>query len=148
MKGKTVIQGACLLPGRAEGAITLLSEPLSLWGGFDPESGRVSDVNHPQHGAMISGRILVMPGGRGSSSSSSVLLESVRLGVHPLAILIAELDPILVVGALVAADLYGVEIPVVRVAEQDWASLQTATELIIVSEPENTVVTCLRNHSI
>ncbi len=92
----------------------MLTAPLSLWGGFDLESGRVSDVNHPQHGMTIAGRILVMPGGRGSSSSSSILLESARLGIQPEAIVITDCDPILVVGALVAAELYGVSIPVIR----------------------------------
>lgn len=113
MSGVT-IQAECLLPGTAAGQVALLSAPLSLWGGFDLESGRICDANHPQHGMTIAGRILVMPGGRGSSSSSSILLESARLGIHPRAIVITDRDPILVVGALVAFELYGVNIPIIR----------------------------------
>jgi predicted aconitase with swiveling domain len=114
VKGSQLIGGRTRVPGDARGIVTVLTEPLSLWGGFDPETGRVTDAHHPQHGAVLSGRILVMPGGRGSSSSSSVLLEAARRGSHPLAILLDRDDPILVVGALVAADLYGVTLPVVR----------------------------------
>ncbi len=54
-----------------------------------------------------------MPSGRGSSSSSSVLAEAIRLGTAPLAILLAEPDEILVLGALVAGYLYGRTCPIV-----------------------------------
>lgn len=109
-----VIRGRGLVPGTARGKAVLLHEPLSLWGGFGLQDGTIIDVNHPQAGTRIAGRVLVMPGGRGSSSSSSILLESARLGIHPLAILLTEADPILVIGALLAEDLYGVSIPVAQ----------------------------------
>jgi predicted aconitase with swiveling domain len=72
----------------------VLEAPLSLWGGLDPHSGRLCDHHHPQLGATIAGHILVMPSGRGSSSSSSVLAEAIRLGTAPAAILLAEPDEI------------------------------------------------------
>lgn len=115
MSAPREIRGRCLVDGEARGEIAVLAAPLSLWGGFDPASGRIIDVHHPDHGARIDGRILVMPGGRGSSSSASILLEAVRLGRHPLALVLGEADPVLVIGALVAADLYGVAVPVVAV---------------------------------
>jgi predicted aconitase with swiveling domain len=136
-----VLHGEFLAPGAAEGQVNLLSEPLSLWGGFDLENGQVSDVNHPQHGTPISGRVLVMPGGRGSSSSSSILLESARLGTHPLAIIIAERDPILVVGALVAADLYGVKIPVVRLPRENLREFKDMKAVRIIAEAGNARIT-------
>ena len=131
------IRCECLVPGEARGELIVLDDPLSLWGGFDVETGLLSDVNHPQHGAEISGRILVMPGGRGSSSSSSILLESARLGVHPRAIVIAENDPILVVGALVSSDLYGVKIPVVRVAPENLCQFKRMTAARVVASSGN-----------
>lgn len=95
------------------GAVTLLDEPLSFWGGVDPATGRIIDVHHPQHGAGLAGLVVVMPGGRGSSSSASVLAESVRVGTAPLALILAEPDLILAIGATVAAELYGVTLPVI-----------------------------------
>jgi predicted aconitase with swiveling domain len=118
----------------------LLSKPLSLWGGFDPEKGTVVDVNHPDFGVVLSGRVLVMPGGRGSSSSSSVLLESARLGRNPAAIVLGERDPILAVGALVAADLYGVSIPIIRVPPGTLAAFGEAGSVRIVAEAGNVSV--------
>lgn len=102
-----------LVAGSARGAALVLDEPLSFWGGIDPATGEVIDVRHPQRGANVAGRVLVMPSGRGSSSSSSVLAESVRAGTAPAAIVLAEPDPILALGAIVARELYGLLIPVV-----------------------------------
>ena len=133
MSGLSGYAGNCLVPGQASGALSVMTEPLSLWGGFDLESGRVADVNHPQFGQLISGCILAMPGGRGSSSSSSILLESARLGIHPLAVVLAEPDPILVIGALVADDLYGVTIPVIVVPPNVLESLCSGTQVVVSS---------------
>ena len=103
------------MPGESVGQVLNLERPLSFWGGVDPETGRVTDVHHPQHGVVVTGRVLVMPTGRGSSSSSSVLLECVRAGTAPAALLVHHVDPILPVGAAVAIELYGRGPAVVRI---------------------------------
>jgi predicted aconitase with swiveling domain len=102
-----------LVAGSAEGDALLLDEPLSFWGGIDPATGTLIDARHPQRGERVAGRILVMPAGRGSSSSSSVLAEAVRAGTAPAAIVLLEPDPIVALGAIVARELYGATIPVV-----------------------------------
>ncbi len=106
-----------LVAGAAEGRALVLDEPLSFWGGVDPATGDIVDPRHPQHGANVAGRILVMPSGRGSSSSSSVLAEAIRAGTAPAAIVLREADPILALGAIVARELFGTTIPVVVAAE-------------------------------
>ena len=99
--------------GEAEGVALVLSEPLSFWGGIDVTTGRIIDRSHPDVGKCITGVILVMPAGRGSSSSSSVLAESIRKGTGPAGIVIGTPDPILTVGALIAESLYSVRCPIV-----------------------------------
>jgi predicted aconitase with swiveling domain len=94
-------------------AALVLVEPLSLWGGMDPATGTLIDGHHPQRGASLAGRAVVMPGGRGSSSAASVLAEAVRVGAAPAAILLGEPDLILAVGSLVAEELYGIRVPVI-----------------------------------
>ena len=106
------MRGRLLAPGAATGKALVLSEPLSLWGGFDPATGRLIDRRHPQCGAVATDRVLVMPAARGSSSSASVLAEAVRLGTAPAAVILAEPDLILPVGAAVAEELYGRRVPV------------------------------------
>jgi predicted aconitase with swiveling domain len=101
-----------LVGGEARGEVIVLDEGLSFWGGFDPMTGRIIDRAHPQHGESLAGKIVVMPHGRGSSSASSVLAESLRLGTGPTGMILDEPDQILVIGSLVARLLYGVECPI------------------------------------
>ncbi|WP_328998415.1 DUF126 domain-containing protein [Kribbella sp. NBC_00709] len=107
-----IIQGRTLHPGTATGEPIRLTAPLSFWGGTD-EHGRIVDAHHPQCGAVLTGRILLMESGRGSSSASSVLAEQIRARTAPAAIILARPDSIIPLGALVAAELYGLNLPVV-----------------------------------
>ncbi|WP_342361584.1 aconitase X swivel domain-containing protein [Terrarubrum flagellatum] len=94
-----------LVSGAAQARVLTLSAPISFWGGVDPKTGDVIDARHPDRGANISGLILGLPGTIGSSSASSVLLELVRVGKAPAAILIAEPDAILLLGLIVAREM-------------------------------------------
>ena len=121
--GRVILRGTVLAPGLASGVALVLAEPLSLWGGLDPATGTIIDAHHPQRTVSVSGRVLVMPSARGSSSSASVLAEAVRLRTAPAAIVLGEVDLILAVGATVAAELYGVQLPVVVLPAADLARL-------------------------
>jgi predicted aconitase with swiveling domain len=125
------VKGRALAPGVAEGMALLLDEPLSFWGGVDPATGEIIDARHPQRGVSVAGRVLVMPSVRGSSSSSSVLAETVRAGCAPAAILLGESDLILAVGAAVAEELYGVRIPILHLATADLASITDGTMVTV-----------------
>jgi len=99
--------------GEAEARALVLSEPLSLWGGIEVETGTIINRSHPECGQKVAGCVLVMPGARGSSSSSSVLAEAIRRGTAPAAILMSYPDPILTVGSIVARSLYDLQCPIV-----------------------------------
>jgi len=105
--------GAFQLAGEASGQALVFSQPLSFWGGINAETGDISDHSHPGLGQNVAGRILVLPSGRGSSSSSSVLAEAIRRGTAPAGILLERPDPILAVGAIVAEFLYDIRMPLV-----------------------------------
>ena len=128
-----------VIAGEAAGEVLVLAEPLSLWGGLDPRSGEIIDRRHPQSGECVTHRVLVMPVGRGSSSASSVLLEAVRLGTAPTAILLAELDAILALGATVARELYGRTLPLAVVEAADYAALTTGERLSLGRDGRFTV---------
>jgi uncharacterized protein len=115
-----------LVPGQASGAV-LAIEPLSFWGGYDPVSGLVTDRSHASFGKSLTARILVMSTGRGSSSSSSVLAEAIRLGTGPAAIVLSEPDAILATGAMVAETLYGRTCPVLVLLQDDHRALAAAS---------------------
>ena len=120
-----------IAPGTAQAEALVLDEPLSLWGGLDPGTGELIEPRHPQRGAVLAGRVVVMGEARGSSSSSSVLAEAARAGVAPAAIVLAVPDLILAVGAAVAHELYRVQVPVVVLGGADLARLRTGDQLTI-----------------
>ena len=130
-----MIRGRTLVPGAAAGPVVAIA-PLSFWGGFDPESGCVTDRSHPACGVSLAGTILVMRAGRGSSSSSSVFAEAVRRGTAPAGVVLVQADAVLSVGAQVAATLYGRQCPVVSVAADDHAWLSGRPWLAIVADAE------------
>lgn len=107
-----------LVPGPVDGERLVLTAPISFWGGVSPVTGCIIDPRHPQCGAALKGRVLMLPAAKGSSSGSSVLAETLRNGTGPIAIILGEPDAILATGALVARQLYGI-ICAVAVAEGD-----------------------------
>jgi hypothetical protein len=126
------MEGRVLVEGSAAGQALVLDEPLSFWGGLDPSTGRIVEANHPQRGESVTGRILVMPSGRGSSSSSTVLAEAIRTGTGPAGIVLREQDDIIVIGTLVAAELYGIVIPVILASPTALGTIRNGEEISLV----------------
>lgn len=119
------IEAQVLVAGEVIGKALVLAEPLSLWGGLDPETGEIIDRRHPQAGEIVTGKVLVLPSGRGSSSASSILLEAVRAGTAPAAIITAVPDGILALGAAVAREMYDNAPPVLVVATAVYQQIHT-----------------------
>jgi predicted aconitase with swiveling domain len=136
-----------LVLGAAAGAPLRLDEPLSFWGGLDPTTGTIIDRRHPQQSASVVGRMLMMPAGRGSSGGSASLAEALRLGAGPTAILLLERDAIVIVGAIVAAELYGRECPVVLASKGDWEALAAAARLVVSAEPGGAATISVELHT-
>lgn len=132
-----------LTRGTAEGQILVLDAALSFWGGMDPASGTVIDRHHPQCGTCLTGKVVVMPSGRGSSSSSSVLAEALRAGTAPAAIVLSEPDGIIAIGAIVASELYGIECPVVSFKLPLLRQLRPGSRVRVVSTGDTATVELL-----
>lgn len=126
-----------LVHGQAQGEVLRLGEPLSFWGGFDSSTGCVIDRFHPQHHACLTGKILFVERGRGSSSGASVLAEALRLGTAPAAIILVDDDAIIATGALVAQMLYEIDCPVVALGDLEaWQRLSTLPRLSLEAGAE------------
>ena len=129
-----------LVPGTGTGEVFVMADPLSFWGGLDAATGAIIDRWHPQCGAVLTGKVVLMERGRGSSSGSSVLAEAIRAGTGPAAIVLLTRDAIVTLGALVAAELYGASCPVVMAAAEDWPALTAAGRLVVEAGPEGAAV--------
>ena len=133
-------EARCLVEGEASGEALVLAEPLSFWGGLDSTSGTIIDRHHPQVGEVVSGRVLVMPRGRGSSSSSSTLAEALFLGTGPAAILLAEADPIVALGSLVVNELYGTSAPIVVLTAEAYQRIASGARVTVNASVDGPVL--------
>jgi predicted aconitase with swiveling domain len=119
----SALPAQAIVAGHGRGKPLLLTEALSFWGGYDAVQGCVIESGHPQCGARLAGRVMLMERAKGSSSSSSVLAEAIRNGTGPAAIVMRERDLIVGLGCIVASELYGLHVPVVVVCEANWQAL-------------------------
>jgi predicted aconitase with swiveling domain len=126
-----VIVGRAIVPGAGAGVALVSTEPLSFWGGYDHRTGEIIDRRHPLAGQMAAGRVLAVPFTRGSSTTTAVLLEAVRAGTAPAAILTTGEDTFLALASVVAEELYGRPIPLVALAAEDFARLRTGQRLSV-----------------
>jgi predicted aconitase with swiveling domain len=102
-----------LTEGVGSGPALLLDAPISFWGGIDPLSGAIIDVHHPQTGTILAGTVTVLPAIRGSNAGGTVLLECIRQGTSPLAIVLQESNQILSIGSIIGKEIYGISVPIV-----------------------------------
>ncbi|KAL1525499.1 hypothetical protein AB1Y20_020355 [Prymnesium parvum] len=123
-------RGEPLVAGEASGELLYSTVGLSFWGGVDPLSGEVIDRHHPLHGQRLRGKVLAIPGGRGSCTGSQVLLELLLRGAAPAAIVLARPDDILALGAIVADELFAASLPIVCVGDS-FASLRAAATVAV-----------------
>ncbi|WP_159952179.1 aconitase X [Rhizobium sp. 18065] len=107
-----LIAGQVIVAGQAEGEILFSDVPLSFWGGVSSDTGEVIDRHHPLSGERLAGRVLAIPGSRGSCSGSGVVLELILNGQGPAAILLERPEAIITLGVIVAQEVFGVSIPV------------------------------------
>lgn len=129
-----ILHGKAFIPGSASGEALVGREPLSFWGGYDWKTGEIIDRRHPLSGSMASGRILALPFTRGSSTTTAVLLEAIRAGTAPKAILTTATDFFFALASIVAAELYDAPIPLVAISEADFARLRTGDRIVIAAD--------------
>jgi hypothetical protein len=132
------MRGRPLVPGQASGTALVTQVPLSFWGGYDHRTGEIIDRRHPLAGQNAAGRVLVLPYARGSSTTTAVLLEALRAGTAPAAILTTAAETFFALAAIVADEMYRRSFPVVIVQEADAAALQTGMHLRIA--PDGTIM--------
>ncbi len=122
-----------ILPGAASGR-ALKVEALSFWGGVDPDTGALTDPSVAHHGERIAGRVLFVAEPRGSSSSSAVMLELLRNGHAPSAIVLGRIDAILGLGIVVAREMGWPAIPLYELDQREMATIDDGAEIGIDAE--------------
>ena len=125
------ITGRAVVPGEAAGDALVSSESLSFWGGYDFVTGTIIDKHHPLVGVRAAGRILAVPFSKGSSTTTAVLLEAVRAGTAPAAILTTGVDSFFALASIVADVMYGKSFPVIALDAADFKTLRTGSRIVV-----------------
>jgi predicted aconitase with swiveling domain len=121
-------------PGRASGRALVSEEPIGFLGGVDPDTGLVIEPGHPLEGQSVTGRVLVFPTGKGSTVGSYTLYRLARNDLAPVAIVNAEADPVVAVGAVIADIPMVDQVDLSRIRTGDWIEIRD-DELVVSSSP-------------
>jgi predicted aconitase with swiveling domain len=127
-----------IAPGRGEGEAMVTKERISFLGNVDPETGVVVDPRHELFGRCIAGKVLIFPGGKGSTVGSYVIYQLKKRGASPAAMVNIRSEPIVAVGAIISG------IPLVdRVPEEiletgpgTWVAVDADKEILMISEEQ------------
>ena len=120
-----LVRGKAVVPGRVEGEGLVTDVPLSFWGGYDHRNGEITDRRHPLSGIVAAGRVLVVPFSRGSSTTTAVLLEAIKSGTAPAAIVSTNVDSFFALASIVADEMYASPIPIIVIDPEDAATLRS-----------------------
>ncbi|MGB9977887.1 DUF126 domain-containing protein [Methanobacterium sp.] len=99
---KQVIKCRKISRGHAKGEVIVTKDSLSFLGGVDPKTGIIIDSQHELYGKKISGKILVIPSGKGSTVGSYVIFQMAKNKTSPSAIISLKAEPIIATGAIMA----------------------------------------------
>lgn len=88
--------------GRASGPALVTGQAISFLGNVNPETGVVVDPAHELFGESIAGKVLIFPGGKGSTVGSYVIYQLQKRGLAPAAMINLASEPIVAVGAVIS----------------------------------------------
>lgn len=128
------LHGRPIIAGQVQGAALVSGEPLSFWGGYDYQTGTIIDRRHPLAGQKAAGRILALPFTRGSSTTTAVLLEAVKAGTAPAAIITTAPDSFFALASIVADEMYAQPIPLIVLPPAEFARLKTGQQINLTGD--------------
>ncbi len=120
------LKGRIIYKGKAEGEALVTSQPISFYGGVDPNTGIVLEKGHELQGQSVKGKILVFPQGKGSTVGSYTLYRLKKNGVAPAGMINKETETIVAVGAIIS------EIPTVD--KVDVSKIKTGSKVSLEND--------------
>ncbi|MGD0070067.1 MAG: DUF126 domain-containing protein [Candidatus Bathyarchaeia archaeon] len=120
------LKGRLIYKGKAQGEALVTSQPISFYGGVDPNTGVVIEKGHELQGQSVRGKILVFPTGKGSTVGSYTLYRMKKNGTAPAAIVNRECETVVAVGVIIS------EIPCVD--KIDISKIKTGNKVYIEND--------------
>jgi len=119
-----VLHGRVIKAGRGEGPALVSPVAIGFLGGVDPDTGIVLEPGHPLQGKSVAGKVLVFPTGKGSTVGSYTILRLGRGGHGPAAIVNAESEAIVAVGAIIADIPMADQVDIATIRDGDWVVVE------------------------
>lgn len=126
---KVTVKCKTAVYGNVRAELLWANEPMSFWGTVDPQSGLIRDNRHALYMKNMAGKVLAFTTPKGSSGTGLIILEQIRTGCAPAAIINLRSDPVVLTGPIIAKRFYNVDIPVVNLSKEDYAKLEGAKEV-------------------
>jgi predicted aconitase with swiveling domain len=118
------LRGRIIKAGSGTGTALVSSDPIGFLGGVDPDTGLVVEVGHPLAGQSVSGRVLVFPTGKGSTVGSYTLYRLAKNRLAPVAIVNAQSEAIVAVGAIISGIPMVDQVDIAQIATGDRVTVQ------------------------
>lgn len=118
-----------VINGKLKAELVFSNKSFSFVGGVNIQNGDVSDYRNENYQKNITGKVFAFPFGKGSTGAGLVLMEMLRLGTAPAAIINIRTDPVILTGPLVCLHFYNQILPVINVSEEDYAKLADGKEI-------------------
>lgn len=112
--------GRVIKSGHGAGPALVSTAAIGFLGGVDPDTGIVLEPGHPLQGQSVAGRVLVFPTGKGSTVGSYTILRLAASGHAPAAIINAESEAIVAVGAIIADIPMVDRVDISTIRDGDW----------------------------
>ncbi len=124
MSKSFILHGRVIKSGRGEGRALVSSAAIGFLGGVDPDTGIVLEPGHPLQGQSVAGTVLVFPTGKGSTVGSYTVLRLARSGHAPAAMVNAESEAIVAVGAIIADIPMVDQVEIAQIRNGDWVTVE------------------------
>jgi len=99
---KMELKGRVISKGVTEGEALTTTQPISFYGGVDPNTSEIIEKGHELQGKKVKGKILVFPQGKGSTVGSYTLYRMKKNGTAPAGIINKECETVVAVGAIIS----------------------------------------------
>ncbi len=127
---KMELKGRIISRGTGEGEALVTSQPISFYGGVDPNTGEVIEKGHELQGQSVKGKVLVFPTGKGSTVGSYTLYRMKKNGVAPAGMINRECETVVAVGAIISEIPCVDKIDIARIKTGDRVRIEN--DMVIV----------------
>lgn len=118
------LKGRIIFKGITKGEALVSLQPISFYGGVDPDKGIVVEKGHDLEGKEIKGKILVFPNGKGSTVGSYILYRMKKNGTSPAGIVNKECDTVVAVGVIISEIPCVDKIDISRISNGDTVEIK------------------------